>query len=150
VGCRICLRKIQHSPTTRAANTEAVETANNDVFFSKMEPLIAILFIVLAISCLVGFILHCVFLSRLRTRHPQTWEALERPALFLNNSIGNGVAVQRFLWQRKYRELGDEQFVRFADFLRLYYAAYTVLFVLMMLVFIANIVMHGNWGRMTK
>src|SRR4030095_5262182 len=93
-----------------------------------MHALLPILFVMLFVSCAVGFVLQYVFLSRLRTRHAQTWEALGRPTLFLNNSVSNSLAVLRFLWRREYRGLADEQFIRFAAFLRGYLAAYFVLF----------------------
>ena len=105
-----------------------------------MEGLLGFLFVLLMVGCVLGLILQFSFLGRLRTRHPQAWEALGCPSLFLNNSIGNSVAVLRFIWTRDYRALGDEQFVRFADFLRMYYAAYAILFALVVAVFITNIV----------
>ena len=107
-----------------------------------MNALLPILFILLVMSCATGFILHYIFLSRLRSRHLQTWEALGRPTLFLNNSITNCLAVLRFLWRRDYRALGDEEFARFASFLRGYMIAYLVLCVLIFAVVITSIGSH--------
>jgi len=104
-----------------------------------MHALLPILFIVLFVSCAVGFVLQYVFLSRLRTRHAQTWEALGRPTLFLNNSISNSLAVLRFIWRRDYRNMTDKQLIRFATFLRGYLIAYIVLFALVVTVFVASI-----------
>jgi hypothetical protein len=104
-----------------------------------MRALLPILFIILVVSCAVGFVLQHAFLSQLRARHAQTWEALGRPTLFLNNSISNSLAVLRFLWRREYRGLADEQFVRFAAFLRCYLAAYVVLLALVVAVFVVSI-----------
>ena len=108
-----------------------------------MHALLPILFVLLFVSCAAGIILHHTFLSRLRSRHSQTWEALGRPTLFLNNSITSGLAVLRFLWRRDYRALGDEEFARLAGFLRGYMAAYFVLFVLTVAVFVTSIGSHG-------
>jgi hypothetical protein len=104
-----------------------------------MYVLLPILFIALLASAVVGFALQHAFLSRLRTRHVQTWEALGRPTLFLNNTITNSVAVLRFFWRREYQSLGDKQSVRFASFLRSYFAVYLMLFVFTVVVFLVSI-----------
>ena len=104
-----------------------------------MHAILPILFGMLFVSCAVGFVLQHLFLSRLRTRHAQTWEALGRPTLFLNNSISKSLAVLRFLWRREYHALSDEQFVRFAGFVRGYLAAYLVLFGVVIAVFLTGI-----------
>jgi hypothetical protein len=94
-----------------------------------MSALLPILFIALVVSAVLGLALHHSFLARLRTRHVQTWEALGRPALLLNNSPTNSVAVLRFLWRREYHALGDSQSVRLAGTLRVFLAVYALLFV---------------------
>jgi hypothetical protein len=104
-----------------------------------MHALLPILFVLLFVSCAAGLVFHHIFLSRLRSRHSQTWEALGRPTLFLNNSIANGLAVLRFLWRRDYRALGDDEFAGFASFLRGYMTVYLVVFVLTIAVFVTSI-----------
>ena len=101
-----------------------------------MDTLLPIVFALLLVSCGAGLVLHHIFLSKLRTRHSKTWEALGRPALFLNNSITNGLAVLRFLWGRDYHALGDVEFSRFATFLRGYMVAYFILFILTVIIFV--------------
>lgn len=107
-----------------------------------MHELLPILLILLFVSCAFGFFLQHVFLSQLRSRHSQKWEALGRPTLFLNNSIANGLAVQRFLWRGEYRALGDRTFARLGNFMRVYMAAYLALFVLIIAVFMMS---YGSW-----
>lgn len=105
-----------------------------------MHTLLPILFILLIVNSIVGLVLRNVFLAQLRSRHRQTWDALGRPTL-LNNSIANGLKVQRFLWRQEYRILGDGPFARFGSFLRFYMVAYLLLFGLTIVVFIIN----GIW-----
>ena len=93
-----------------------------------MDTLFTTLFIALSVSGAMGFVLQHCFLRQLRTRHVHTWESLGRTTLFLNNSISNSLAVLRFLWRRQYRALADERFIRFAAFLRGYFAAHLVSF----------------------
>jgi hypothetical protein len=104
-----------------------------------MHALLPILFIALFVSTGIGFVLQHRFLSRLRTRHAQTWEALGRPTLFLNNSIGNSLAVLRFLWRREYQSLGDHRSVRLASFLRGYLAIHFLLFLFAVVAFFMTI-----------
>jgi len=104
-----------------------------------MNALLPVLFLLVFVSCAIGLGLHCILLSRLRSRHPLTWEALGRPTLFFNNSIANGLAVQRFLWRREYATLGDSQFSRFAAFLKGYMLAYLLLFILTVGAFVSGV-----------
>ena len=104
-----------------------------------MHALLPILFIALFVSAGIGFVLQHTFLLRLRTRHAQTWEALGCPTLFVNNSVGNSLAVFRFLWRRQYQSLGDQQSVRLASFLRGYLVVYFVLFMFVVVVFFVTI-----------
>ena len=101
-----------------------------------MQTLLPILFVLLIVSGALGFVLQHRFLSLLHSRHPETWQALGRPDLFRNNSIANGMAVQRFLWRREYRALTDRQFVRFAELVRIYFIAYLLVLLATFAVFI--------------
>jgi hypothetical protein len=103
-----------------------------------MSALLPILFVALVVSALFGLALHHSFLTRLRTRHVETWEALGRPALFLNSSLNNSVAVLRFLWRREYHALSDSQSVRLAGTLRVFLAVYVLLFVCTIITFFAS------------
>jgi hypothetical protein len=100
-----------------------------------MNSLFPVAFLLLLPSCAAGLVFHAMLLSRLRSRHTQTWEALGRPSLVLNNTISNCLAVQRFLWRREYRGLGDERLARFASFLRYYEAAYIIFFGVLIVAF---------------
>jgi hypothetical protein len=117
----------------------AIDPARLHSAFVVMNTLLAILFVSLVVSCPAGFVLHGMLLSQLRSRHPRTWEMLGRPTMFLNNSIANGLAVQRFLWRRQYVTLGDTQFSRLASFLRGYLLVYLLLFIVTIGVFISGI-----------
>ena len=94
-----------------------------------MSALLLSLFITLVVAAVVGLGLQHRLLTRLRTHHVQTWEALGRPTLIINNSLTNSVAVLRFLWRREYRALDDSQLVRLAGRLRVILVVYVLLFV---------------------
>jgi len=102
-----------------------------------MDTVYAILFVILAAGCVVGFVLQYIFLSRLRTQFTPVWESLGRPTLFANSSMQNSLATLRYLWNRGYCSLEDTRFIRFAGSLRVYlicYLAYFAAFVVLFLV----------------
>lgn len=82
--------------------------------------------LMLGVGAAVGFVLHSRFLKTLKTRHPDVLEALGGPNLFLNNSIKNGWAVQRFLHKKEYLALNDPLFTSQCNFLRSFGRAYLV------------------------
>ena len=94
-----------------------------------MSALLLSLFITLVVAAVVGLGLQHRLLTRLRTHHVLTLEALGRPTLIINNSLTNSVAVLRFLWRRDYRALDDSQLVRLAGRLRVILVVYVLLFV---------------------
>src|SRR3989344_3906251 len=93
-----------------------------------MGDLLPILYPILMLGVVVGLATHYIFLSRLRARHPAAWNELGKPTLFINNSIANGIAVQRFIWRRDYRKLGDPSLSKLADFLRTFQLCYLIFF----------------------
>jgi hypothetical protein len=67
-----------------------------------------------AMFALVG-VLFCLqhrLYARLRSVHPEQYERLGSPTLFLNNSISNGFKTMRFFWSRGYRHLDDPKATR--------------------------------------
>ena len=109
-----------------------------------MSPLIPAFVVVLFLSAITGLALQWRFLSLLRTRHAQTWESLGRPSLFWNNSVANVCAVFQFLWRKDYLALGDPQFAKLAQVLRVYNVAYIILF---LCVVIALFILPGTFRR---
>jgi hypothetical protein len=74
----------------------------------------------LVLLILASFVLHHIFLRRLRLRHPNAWEALGKPTLIANNSPQNSLATVRYIMSADYKELEDPPFVRYCNFLRLF------------------------------
>jgi hypothetical protein len=97
----------------------------------------SIFFVILALVFVAGFALTHAVLRRLRARHADTWEALGRPTLIMNNSISNSLAVIRFIFRRDYSDWDDPEFTRMADSLRVFWIVYTIFFGL---IIIGNIV----------
>jgi len=60
----------------------------------------------------IGFALHHRLFSHLQSAHPEQYERLGSPTLFLNNNISNGLKTMRFLWSRRYRDLDDPKLTR--------------------------------------
>ena len=114
-----------------------------------MNDLFPFFFFTLLALFVAGFGLQRAFLARLRKQHPQTWEALGSPTLFLNNSIRNSLAVQRFIWRREYRTLGDPKTARLADLLRICQAAYILILIAFVIV-LAGSRNHNGYPRASE
>src|SRR5258708_19127842 len=101
-----------------------------------MDTLMVILFPLLVVSCLGGMISQQCFLSRLRKLHPTTWDELGKHVLFLNSGLLNSIRFIKFMWHRRYESLPDGKTVAFGRFLRAYLIFYTILFVVIVFVFV--------------
>jgi hypothetical protein len=88
----------------------------------------ALVFFILVVSVVFGLAMHSRLLRDMRSRHPGVWESLGRPTLVVNNTISNGLAVQRFLWRKEYEALGDPEFERLARRLRTFGICYLIFF----------------------
>lgn len=77
-----------------------------EVWMIVLYPMIGVLLVAMLFAWF--YLCHQMF-KILRERHPETYEAMGRPSLVLNNSISNNVAFLRFLCARGWRYLGDPQ-----------------------------------------
>jgi len=67
------------------------------------------LFGIIFLSTLLWFFL-CHRMQRiLAVKHPEVYEKMGKPTLFLNNSIQNGRLFNKFLFKRQWKELGDSE-----------------------------------------
>jgi len=71
----------------------------------------------LVVSVIGAELVWYFFVSRLRKRHSETWEALGRPSRVMNARAPN-FGFSRFIWQRRYSSLPDGQAIRLGTLLR--------------------------------
>jgi hypothetical protein len=95
---------------------------------TAVEPLMPYLFVTLTTAVALGFFLQFWMYRILRTRHPEIYDSLGRPTLFLNNSIQNSFAVQKFIFLGRFRQIDDPELVRLCTFLRAFSICYTISF----------------------
>ena len=107
----------------------------------------ALWFLGLVVSCVAGFALTLRFHSTLRDKFPEIWESLGRPTLFLNNSIGTGLAIRRFLRKRAYEKTGDAEFIHFCTMFRYYRQFYVIYFFAGLILIWIPIIMLGKHGH---
>jgi len=86
---------------------------------------------VLFCAVLVWFFLCYQLFRILETRHPAKYEAMGKPSLIMNNSISNNIRFLRFLFRREWQGLGDSGLESLSKFMLGFFAAYLVLFVLL-------------------
>ena len=77
----------------------------------------------------VWFILIKILFNRLEQTHPEKYEAMGRPSLFLRNNIATGWATLKFLVAREHRSLNDNFLSKLSDSMLAFFAVYLALFV---------------------
>ena len=99
----------------------------NDIIFPVM-------FSVLLVAFVVGFIAHAKFIGILRKRHKNSWERLGKPTLFWNSSISNDLSVQKFISSKGYEELNDKELRTVGNFNRIFNRIYIIVFAIILIV----------------
>jgi len=92
------------------------------------KTLLVALFPVLFGMVIVWFVLIKLLFNRLEQAHPQKYEAMGRPSLFLRNSIAGGWATLKFLAGREHRALNDSYLSKLSDAMIVFFAIYLLLF----------------------
>jgi hypothetical protein len=85
-------------------------------------------FLALLGMVIVWFVLIKLLFNRLEVAHPQKYEAMGRPSLFLRNNIGSGWAIFKFLVMREHRTLNDRYLSRLSDAMLVFFAIYLLMF----------------------
>ena len=86
------------------------------------------LFAVLFGMVIVWFVLIKLLFNRLEVAHPQMYDAMGRPSLFLRNNIATGWATMKFLFAREHRSLNDSYLSKLSDAMLVFFAIYLFLF----------------------
>lgn len=77
---------------------------------------------------IVWFVLIKILFNRLEQAHPEKYEAMGRPSLFLRNNIATGWATLKFIVAREHRSLNDGYLSKLSDSMLVYFAIYLLLF----------------------
>ena len=91
----------------------------------------ALLAVLMAMFAMVlgWFVMLKILFSRLERLHPEKYEAMGRPSLFLRNNIYTGWMTLRFIGFRQHRPLADATLSKLSDFMLLYFLLYLAVFV---------------------
>jgi hypothetical protein len=87
------------------------------------------LFPILFGMVIAWFVLIKLLFNRLERAHPQKYEAMGRPSLFLRNSISGGWATLKFLATREHKALNDKYLSKLSDAMLAFFGIYLLLFV---------------------
>ena len=98
-----------------------------------MNEIFIILFGVLFCSVFVWFFLCFRIFEILETRHPETYEAMGKPTLIINNSISNNISFLKFLFKRESKELNDPALSTLGQSMLVFFAIYSVGFVFLLI-----------------
>ena len=91
---------------------------------------------ILLAMVITWFVLIKLLFNRLERVHPQKYEAMGRPSLFLRNNIATGLATLKFLLAREHRPLNDGYLSKLSDAMLAFFVVYLLLF--FSLVFLIN------------
>lgn len=75
--------------------------------FTRTELVLGALELILV---LYGFRLYFVMTTRLKRRHPDTWQQLGCPSLFTGNSAATTTRMTGYVFSGRYRDLKDQEF----------------------------------------
>ena len=92
------------------------------------QTLVITLFPILFGMVIVWFVLIKLLFNRLERAHPQKYEAMGRPSLFLRNSIAGGWATFKFLVAREHKALNDSYLSKLSYAMLIFFAVYLLLF----------------------
>ena len=91
----------------------------------SMDTFLAIALVAGAVG---GFVLHDMFLSRLRALHPDIWDALGPPSRFFDDSgLATFSAVRQFFRRPEYQAQCTAELVKLANCARIYVRVYTAI-----------------------
>jgi hypothetical protein len=110
------------------------------------EQIFGTLFALGGVLIVVQMYLQSRVLRILRERHPEVFEAMGRPSLFLNNSIENTWRLTRFVWSSKGEGAQlDPEIASCARILRWTFVAYVLVFACILLAFFAPLILLGAY-----
>ena len=89
----------------------------------------AVLFPLLFAMAVGGLMLSKLLLNRLERVHPDKYEAMGRPSLFLRNNITNAWATQKFIFGREHKNLNDSYLSKLSDVILVFFVIYLLLFI---------------------
>jgi len=103
-----------------------------DILHNAFETVYPFLFALLMACVVAGLVLTARLHRLLRDHHPDVYDALGRPTLFLNNSIQNSWAFSRFLIVGRFQQIEHPQTLRLCRFMRAFLLCYLVFFVVLL------------------
>ena len=74
------------------------------------------------------FVLIKLLFNRLEAAHPQKYDEMGRPSLFLRNSMATNWATLKFLVSREHRPLNDSYLSKLSDVMLAFFTVYLLAF----------------------
>jgi hypothetical protein len=94
----------------------------------NLETILVAAFPVLLFMVVVWFVLIKLLFNRVEKFHPQKYEAMGRPSLFMRNTINGGLATLKFLVAREHKVLNDAYLSKLSDFMLVFIVIYLLIF----------------------
>ncbi len=84
------------------------------------------MFGVLFCSVIVWFFLCSRAFKILETRHPEKYESMGKPGIFMRNSLFSNIAFMKFLVKREWRSMGDSGLATLGNSMLVFFAFYMI------------------------
>jgi hypothetical protein len=88
----------------------------------------AVLFPIIFGLAILWLVLVKLLFTRLEKHHPQKYETMGRPSLFLRNNLSGCLAMLGFILSREHKTLGDNFLSKLSDVMLLIFVVYILLF----------------------
>jgi hypothetical protein len=99
------------------------------------EAAFAATFTLLVALWLLNVVSYASLLRMLRLSYPEQWKEVGSPTLIMNNSIRNSLALQRFIWGRGAKLVGDQELCRSVRTIKILEAVFLLVFILAVVAF---------------
>lgn len=98
-----------------------------------------VIFGIIILSFITSFVLSSMVVRKLRTRHPETWEALGRPKRI---NISDRITPDGdHFWVTGYKKLNDPQFESQVEFLKLFNNIFGIIAVALLVLMVVKLVL---------
>jgi hypothetical protein len=120
--------------------TDGRSSSTLDVMGNTAAATFIVLFAVQGVGTAVYLFMISRLFSRLERQHPDVYESLGSPSLFLNNNARNNALVLGWLWRKDFGDLSDPETARSAALVRRVLVMLIASFVVLIGLFIASAV----------
>lgn len=113
------------------------------ISMKNIEDLNVTLLFFLCAMVVIWFVLVLLLFKRLKSEHPDEYDAIGSPSFLERNKPGNAVAMLKFLITRKHKYLNDSYLSKLSDIMLVFFFVDTILFFMLFFDVFGQIAKHA-------